>query len=467
MILIPEEVCRIREELRREEEVLKQGGIKENTENYRMKKELLSKSEFLKVRITDYMDIGTKATIKLFGQKEKEIFLVEQDIDYINTEDKDIFISKNSDLGKLLIGKKAGELIEKVVENNNKIVIGTIESIKKEDYLELIRVKRKYNRSSREARKEAKQKRKKQATSSQISLLKEEITYLLNHSLNPSEKRRLTEIRKLLKDVEILTPPTDDTIGIGSEFSLTIANKDKLKTIRVEMIKEALGRELPDEFIEQISPVGSRIFGLKEGDTFEYCSSKMGKVNGFVFDIDNEKKSPKTSNPLYYHIKTMEKGGLVAEQIEMLQQELVSRKKVLSRHLSERQKSGYEVLNNSEIDKLRSRISEISRLLTEKKLIENPNSDAINIGSKFTLLIKYSDTFSEELNATLVEEFVSHEASMEEFISMEKEIGRAIYGKQKGETFSYLLPTGKNVTGEVLEIKKTDRIEKTPIVKKL
>lgn len=149
----------------------------------------------------------------------------------------------------------------------------------------------------------------------------------------------------------------------------------------------------------------------------------------------------------------------------MLQQELELQKKTLERHLNERKRQGYEVRNNEEIDKSRSRISEISRLLTEKKRIENPNSDTINIGSKFTLLMIYNDKSSEELNATLVEKFVSHEARSEEFISMEKEIGRAIYGKQMGDFFHYLAPTGALVTGKVLEIKKTDITEKKPLQK--
>lgn len=153
MILIPEEISKIREELRREEEVLNRGEISLNTDNYRIKKDLLYKSEFLKERITDYIDIGTKFTIKLFGQKEKDVFLVDEDLDYSNEENKNIFLSKSSDLGSLVVGKKEGDLVERVLENGNKIVIGTIDKIQKDGYLELIRTRKKYTRESREARK--------------------------------------------------------------------------------------------------------------------------------------------------------------------------------------------------------------------------------------------------------------------------------------------------------------------------
>ncbi len=153
MILIPEEISKIREELRREEEVLNRGEISLNTDNYRIKKDLLYKSEFLKERITDYIDIGTKFTIKLFGQKEKDVFLVHEDLDYSNEENKNIFLSKSSDLGSLVVGKKEGDLVERVLENGNKIVIGTIDKIQKDGYLELIRTRKKYTRESREARK--------------------------------------------------------------------------------------------------------------------------------------------------------------------------------------------------------------------------------------------------------------------------------------------------------------------------
>ena len=162
----------------------------------------------------------------------------------------------------------------------------------------------------------------------------------------------------------------------------------------------------------------------------------------------------------------MKKGGLVRSQVEMLETELEYRRKILEVRKETRKKDGYDFMSSSEIDQLKLRITEIGRLLTEKKIIENPNSDKIDIGSSFVLSLDYGDGDIEEMEATLVEKFVSREASSDHFVSMETEMGQAIYGREEGDNFSYLLPTGRAITGEVLEINKTDIVEKSPLQKR-
>lgn len=38
---------------------------------------------------------------------------------------------------------------------------------------------------------------------------------------------------------------------------------------------------------------------------------------------------------------------------------------------------------------------------------------------------------------------------------MKSDIGQAIYGKSEDDSFSYLLPTGARVDGEIVAVKKT------------
>lgn len=485
--LTPEEVSLLKEACRREKEILNK--YKEyfksiesvDTDNLREKKDLLTKSKFLRKRELDKIGLGTKFVYNLIGQDREEGMLIEGIEESMKIESELKLIRTDSELGQLLLGKKAGSLIEKIVENNQRIVLGTVEEIKtdKKDYLSYIREKSRHNRSSVPARKLTtklfansddedilKEAKKRQTISlSQQQLLKEEAINLLHTATTKVEKMRLKKVRQLLKEKEVVPLPTDGTIGIGTEFSIMIATKEGLTTKRVELINEAYSNELENEYIERISPLGNKIFGLKEGDSFEHTTFSHDIISAIVFDIDNTKKYEKTNSALVYHVKNVKKGGLVREQIEMLETELIARKKTIEAKKNARKKAGYEVLKDKEINALQERITEINHILTDKKIIENPNSDTIDIGSRCYLSLDYGDGDNETFEATLVERFVSHEASSDEFISMEKEMGQAIYGKQEGEAFSYLLPNGTKITGEVLGIIKTSEMEQKNLQK--
>jgi len=489
MILIPEQISILRETLRREKEIadkyekyLKTVELVD-TNGFLQKKNLLLKNDFLRGREVNKIALGTRFTMKLYGEEKIEAILVDKEIELLNAEGEYHFISQHSPLGQLLLGKQAGNLITKTLENGNSTIIGTVEDIKTEsrDYVNFIRDRKRDHRQSKFVRhdmKKLEEKRKEDPlaqqewearrtiTESQRQLLKEKISRLMSHELTLSEKNQLFFARKLLTEREVADLPEDGTIGIGSEFSITLAAEDKMITKRVELINEAFSDEMDDEYIERMDPLGNQIFGLSEGDSFSYYSSRLGSVTGIVFDIDNSKRYPKTNSAIVYHTKNVKKGGLVRSQVEMLETELEYRRKILEVRKETRKKEGYDFMSSSEIDELKMRITEIGRLLTEKKIIENPNSDTIDIGSSFYLSLDYGDGDIEEMEATLVEKFVSHEASSDHFISMETEMGQAIYGKKEGESFSYLLPTGATITGEVLEIDKTDMVEKAPLQKR-
>ena len=81
--LTPEEVSLLKEACRREKEILNK--YKEyfksiesvDTDNLREKKDLLTKSKFLRKRELDKIGLGTKFVYKLIGQDREEGMLIE------------------------------------------------------------------------------------------------------------------------------------------------------------------------------------------------------------------------------------------------------------------------------------------------------------------------------------------------------------------------------------------------------
>lgn len=486
-MLTAEQFCKLKEEIRRLQEMvekqdqyLKSGEIG-NKNALLQKKNLLVNSDLLKVRVTEMIDVGTKFTLKMIGQDPKDVMLVEKVLDSDNPEE---FICKSSSLGQLLFGKHEGDFVLKTYEKGNTVVLGRIEEIKKDlhDYVNFIRVedqKRKYHisdiagnelrllKATKDTDLEARQKWEswQTITDSQQQLLKEEAKRLLSKPLTKLEKHRITYIRQILSEKSLAVLPQDGSIGVGSEFSIIIQTDQGLVTKRVEMVNRVLSDETDNEYVSRTSSMGYRIFGLKEQETFQFYSGKFGQVKGVVFDIDNVKKNQKTSDPTLYHVRNVKKYGLVREQKILLEAELAQKVKILEMKRSSRKKDGYAFLDNSEINDLKIRIAEITGMLKQQNIIENPNSDMIDIGSSFSLSLDYGNGEVEELEAVLVPKFVSNEASCEHFVSMEADLGKAIYEKGIGDNFSCLLPNGNTLCGQVLTIVKSDVLEKAPLKK--
>lgn len=486
-MLTPEEVSKLREIARRKREKRDKYVEDFKIENEELRdelieiKQILQSNDLLRKRVTDYIDVGTKFRFKIIGEKAQEAMLVEEEIDILKSCESPIFIGKNSDLGKELIGKKTSDFFEKRFENGNVIIWGQVEEIKKDasDYMHYIRENEPKNRISKEARRKRRvlnEKRKVSAiaqkewenrnllTKSQVNLLQEEAKRLLAKTkMDPVEKGRLKQIKKLLSEAKVASLPNDNCIGIGSQFSIAINTNQKSKTLRVEFIRQAVSNELKDEYIEEISPMGTRLLGLTEGDTVYYISPVKGHVSGTVFDIDNVQKQVKTNDATTYQRKNHRKSGLVVEQVEMLKEELLYKTNLLDIKKEGMQKVGYPSLVDKDMKKLKQRIAEINNLLTTEEMIENPGSDMIQLGSKVSLNLDFGDGEREEMNAVIVREFVGHEASTNQFISLKTDLGEAIYGKKEGEEFCYSLPTGFKVTGEIMAIEK--QTEKVPLRK--
>ena len=113
---------------------------------------------------------------------------------------------------------------------------------------------------------------------------------------------RLRRVNMLIEKSKITTPPTDGTIGIGSKVSIMTFENGEVQNRRVEIINHAVSTELTSDYIEAISPLGNKILGLKNNDSFMYyyyCqNARLGQ--GIVYDINNNMNETLAKDPLTY-----------------------------------------------------------------------------------------------------------------------------------------------------------------------
>ena len=272
---------------------------------------LLNSEYLMKKKNQGIVDIGSSFTIKFQDSDESETYTLTEEL--VGQSITEGYISIKSELAKNIIGKREGEEFSYKVQNSDDIMKGKIISIQEEsiDKAHFIREKPKKNRISHKMKKEChkilqskdteKIKQMNACTRSQIELLQQEKTRLINiantlkNSNNKRLKRRLNAIRKILSESMIVNPPTDNTIGVGSQFSIMLFTKEKIRLKRVEMINYATSTETDKEYIEKISTLGSILYGLKENEEF-----LMKNVSGIVYDINNQSNRFTTTSPTTY-----------------------------------------------------------------------------------------------------------------------------------------------------------------------
>lgn len=143
------------------------------------------------------------------------------------------------------------------------------------------------------------------------------------------------------------------------------------------------------------------------------------------------------NNPLY----------LTAEGYKKLEEELeylrtVKREEV-ARRLHEALAEGGELIENAEYEAAKNeqafvegRIQELEYLLSNARVVENPPTDHVDVGSKVT--VAYED--GSEETYTLVG---AAEASPREgLISNESPLGQALIGRQAGDEVEVAAPSG-------------------------
>lgn len=266
----------------------------------------LQNGVYLKERSINNINIGTKFLFQFLNEEEVYQFtLVDNSLGLSSI---DGFISKDSPFGQKVLGKKDHDIIEDT---------GVVLEIKKsyDDYTHYIRERRNADRKSREAKRilrdlkiqmenskmaQEEYQKYQTITLSQRELLQEEQVRLMFGKLDHSTRIRLGIIKKILEERKVVIPDeTDDTIEIGSRFSVLTYENGKSKIERKEMINCAVSDELETNYVERISPIGRQIFGLKNNEEFTYIKNNR-YLSGVVFDIDNSIEQIKTNNTLAY-----------------------------------------------------------------------------------------------------------------------------------------------------------------------
>lgn len=267
---------------------------------------LLTDAEYITKRDTETIQIGTKFIVEFTNTPTTEAVILTDAIFGLpivfNRNLK--FVSCASPLGKSVIGKKEGEIISYNLPQAhfNAKVEGTIKEIisDPQEYSHFIRERKSHNRISKAARREihfllesndpkAKEEyaRRQEITFSQKMLLMIEGEQLARTASDPIKAARLQKIKKLLTNSVLAFPPADGTIGIGSRFEIMLSDGSKTETKEAELINRAITSELEEEYVERISPLGTKVFGLRIGDTFKV--QKSNKIyTGLVVNIDNK-----------------------------------------------------------------------------------------------------------------------------------------------------------------------------------
>lgn len=255
----------------------------------------LLNSVYLKKRVVDHIEVGTKFLFQFFGEEEIcDYILVE---DAISVGSINGFISIKSPIGKQVLNKKAGEsltnfgtIVDIETDSSNYIHFLRENDISvRTCYFEKQRLKDLKKRKMFEIEALQEWNNRQMITVSQKELLEIEKSRIA--ALPPSDvmKQRLEEIDRILKNTLVAVPNDEDTIGIGTKVDLMFFNGNGIETKHVEMINQAVSDELDSEYIERISPLGSQIFGLRKDEKFVAQLDKRRNqyMRGKVLNVDN------------------------------------------------------------------------------------------------------------------------------------------------------------------------------------
>lgn len=232
--------------------------------------QILCSCELVEKRELDKIEIGTAFYAHFDGDAGKERFvLVEKGI----PSDKDYhFLSLDSDFGRAVLGKRAGENVVYQTGSSAtpiQVSIDEIDQISK-NYLHFLR-KAKPTKA-----------RHLVITESQRVLAGEELLH--DHNLSPERKAVL---RKAILSPTVKAPK-DGTIGIGSKVSAFIIDDDgEGKDLEFEVIDKAIATELDCDYVERQSPLGRAVMGLQEKDTFIVSGTN---TKGVILSVCNEEK---------------------------------------------------------------------------------------------------------------------------------------------------------------------------------
>ncbi len=274
---------------------------------------LLVNSEFY-ISESEKVEVGKTVEVQFDGEEETESLQVVSNIVGLNSTIG--FISVNSDFGKSIIGKQAGESFNYSLSNGNKLS-GTIISIEGEknhheepqqitskikkaraSYSERNRLSVIYSRRDLSEITKEEYLNSKAITNSQVELLKDELETMLekhnNRKVTANDKDigRYTAIYKALKN-RVAQAPNDGKIGIGSSFSVLIEDGDNLSVRNFEMINSAVSTETDDKYIERISSLGSKLYGKRDYESIT-IKTDDSEVKYTVFNVNKKNNFQKS-----------------------------------------------------------------------------------------------------------------------------------------------------------------------------
>lgn len=257
---------------------------------------VLDESENLHERCFEHVDIGTKVRVSFDNDPDDslEFFLVEN---RVGCRKDDNFISCESPLGRAVLGAKEGEVVSYQMPHGT--IQAKVEKIftDEKDYAGFLRDRAYSYRNCKSAKKEIREaigsspeeyaKRLELSVSQRTMLLDElkRIECIPASRRNDVLDNRARVIRNYLNKCGCASPIEDGTIGIGSRFDLVLYTKDGKIERNVELINRAVGDELADEYVERISSLGLKLYGLREGDSFKFRQGNTYVV-GSVHNIE-------------------------------------------------------------------------------------------------------------------------------------------------------------------------------------
>lgn len=265
------------------------------------KAKLLDNSEYVFDRVVDHIDIGTRFSISFsdMSLEKPEVHTLVETLEGVSISDG--FISTSSPIGKAIYGLHEGDEVEYSIPRG-KIKV-KIEEIDKDlsSYLRPIRAVPASNRRcltektilNNLLKNDIVEYNKRFAISySQAALLLQELSTLEKQSKSAENyniiRARKRKIKGILSKKNFAHLPLDGTIGVGTRFSIKIISKDGEQVIEdVEMINRAFSTEFPGEYIERISLLGSKVFGLREGEEFTFRLPNGKNAAGYVYNIQN------------------------------------------------------------------------------------------------------------------------------------------------------------------------------------
>ena len=262
--------------------------------------ETLKTSEFVTDRNFEVIDIGTAFSVRFdddFDDVDK-ILLVDSGISTTHLH----FASLDSDLGRAVVGKTAGDSVSYEVTATGRklsISIQEIDNIR-ENYEHFICERPSTTRMSDVYAKKLRTLKETDSneynrcfylSESQRELVEEELNKINDHSRKASDISRKGYLRKILT-LPVTLPPMDDTIGVGSKVCVLLTNEDGITVEKnFEFINRAVSTELESHYVEAISPFGVAIAGLKANDTFNIKRKNKPSIKGIVVSVENGKSN--------------------------------------------------------------------------------------------------------------------------------------------------------------------------------